>query len=89
MTYEIDWTAGHVAQLRDTVQPYADQGRRTGGRRRSGRTGGSSAEGPTAEHKQRQRDIRDWARKNGYKVSDRGRIAQTIQADYDKAHGSA
>ena len=32
-------------------------------------------------------DIREWARKNGYKVSDRGRISSEVQAAYDKAHG--
>ncbi|HEV7195154.1 MAG TPA: histone-like nucleoid-structuring protein Lsr2, partial [Pedococcus sp.] len=31
-------------------------------------------------------DVRDWARKHGHTVSDRGRISAEIQAAYDKAH---
>jgi hypothetical protein len=30
--------------------------------------------------------VREWARKNGHKVSDRGRISAEVQAAYDKAH---
>ena len=30
--------------------------------------------------------VRDWARQNGYTVSDRGRIAKSIQDAFDAAH---
>lgn len=30
--------------------------------------------------------IRDWARRHGYKVNDRGRIPATIQEAYEKSH---
>ena len=31
--------------------------------------------------------VREWARNNGHKVSDRGRISAGILAAYDKANG--
>ena len=43
--------------------------------------GGSSASG-----KRDLGDVREWARSNGHKVSDRGRISAEVQAAYDKAH---
>ena len=54
---------------------------RTGGRRSTTRAGGRSAG--------RTRDlgaVREWARSNGYKVSDRGRISAEVQEAYDKAN---
>ena len=31
-------------------------------------------------------EIREWARKNGHQVSERGRIAATVLAAYEAAH---
>jgi hypothetical protein len=30
--------------------------------------------------------VREWAKRNGYQVNDRGRISATVQAAYDAAH---
>ena len=55
---------------------------RTGGRRSAGRTPGRSS-----GRKGDLSAVREWARKNGHKVSDRGRISAEVQAAYDKANG--
>ena len=80
VTYEIDLNAANAAGLRDSLAPYVGHARRAGGRRAAGRP--SSSRGG----KRDLTDVRDWARKNGHKVSDRGRISAEIQAAYDKAH---
>jgi hypothetical protein len=80
VTYEIDLNAANAAGLRDSLAPYVGHARRAGGRRPAGRP--SSRGGA----KRDLTDVRDWARKNGHKVSDRGRISAEIQAAYDKAH---
>ncbi|QGN58370.1 Lsr2 family protein [Nostocoides sp. HKS02] len=80
VTYEIDLNAANAAGLRDSLAPYVGHARRAGGRRAAGRP--SSRGGG----KRDLADVRDWARKNGHKVSDRGRISAEIQAAYDKAH---
>ena len=80
VTYEIDLNAANAAGLRDSLAPYVGHARRAGGRRAPGRP--SSSRGG----KRDLTDVRDWARKNGHKVSDRGRISAEIQAAYDKAH---
>lgn len=38
--------------------------------------------------RQRGRDIRDWARGRGIRVSDRGRIAADVEAQYEVARGA-
>jgi Lsr2 len=81
VSYEIDLSVGNAAGLRDALAPFVGHARRTAGRRAAART--SPARGPA---KRDLADVRDWARRNGHKVSDRGRISAEVQAAYDKAH---
>jgi len=82
--YEIDLTSKNAAKLRDALAPYVGHGRRASGRRAPARSGGGSSRSGGA--KRDLADVREWARANGHKVSDRGRISAEIQAAYDKAH---
>lgn len=79
-TYEIDLSAKNAEKLRESLAAYIGVARRAsrgGGTRRSGRsrTGGTSAS-----------DVRDWARANGFSVSDRGRVSAEVRSAYDAAH---
>jgi hypothetical protein len=59
---------------------YVAAARRAGGRRRGGGAAATSARRPSIDREQNQA-IRDWARKRGMKVSDRGRIpAEVLEA---------
>jgi hypothetical protein len=81
VTYEIDLNAKNAGGLRDALAPYVGHARRSAGRRTSGRPAGARGSG-----KRDLGDVREWARSNGHKVSDRGRISAEVQAAYDKAH---
>jgi hypothetical protein len=81
VTYEIDLNGKNAAKLRDALAPYVGHARRAAGRRSTGR--GPAGRGAT---KRDLADVRQWARSNGHKVSDRGRISAEVQAAYDKAH---
>jgi hypothetical protein len=77
-TYEIDLSKKNVAALERALKPYLGAARRVRG---SGARRGRGT--------QRSRDlteIRTWAKKNGYRVSDRGRIASSILEEYDASH---
>jgi hypothetical protein len=76
VSYEIDLTAANAAKLRDALAPWTGHARRAGGRRSSGRPAG----------RKNVQAVREWARANGHKVSDRGRIPSEVQAAYDKAN---
>jgi hypothetical protein len=82
-SYEIDLTADNAQKLRDTFADYISAARRmssgsssptstTRGRRRTGQTD----YGP----------VREWAKKNGFTVSERGRVPAAIIEAYEAAH---
>jgi hypothetical protein len=78
-TYEIDLSKKNAAKLRDALAGYVGVARRVasrGARRGRGRAVG----GPGAAQ------VREWARAQGYEVSDRGRVPGDVRAAYDAAH---
>ena len=80
-TYEIDLGDKNAAKLRDALAPYVGHGRKVSGGRRGGRkASGSGSLGPSP------RLVRDWARSNGYEVSDRGRVPADVIAAYEAAN---
>jgi len=79
VSYEIDLTAANAKKLRSDLAPWVDHARRSGGRKSSRRAGAGPRRGDLSA-------VREWARKNGHQVSDRGRISAGILAAYDKAH---
>ncbi|MBX6390913.1 MAG: Lsr2 family protein [Frankia sp.] len=83
--YEIDLSEKNATKLRESLAPFVGAARRAGGRASSGRRSSRSTS-RRSSGTDRTADIREWARSNGYTVSDRGRIAQNIVEAYDKAH---
>ena len=84
VNYEIDVCDKHAVQLRDAVAPYSGPGRRaTGGSAAAGRGGRRRSGGGNRAHTQA---VRAWARQQGIKVSERGRISADVAAQYDAAH---
>ncbi len=76
--YEIDLTTKNAQALRDALADYVAAGRRSGGRRKSGARPQSASE--VAK-------VREWAKANGVKVSQRGRISADVYDAYKKANG--
>jgi hypothetical protein len=77
VTYEIDLSDKNAGKLRDGLATWVANGRRVGGRSKSGarRSVASSGGDDTAA-------IRAWAKKNGHKVSERGRISAAVRSAY-------
>ena len=78
--YEIDMSKANADKLRKALAPYVRAARTVSRRSRRGGTRRGTRD------REQVQAIRDWARQNGYKVSDRGRIPSEIQEAYDKAH---
>ena len=79
-SWSIDLAAGSRAKLDKALKPFLDVATPVS-TRRPGRGRGSAAKaGRTAEELQ---VIREWARAHGHKVSDRGRIPNTIKEQYE------
>lgn len=80
-TYEIDLSSKNAEKLREVLAPYVGAARRksrTSARRAGGRS--SAATSSSAA------DVREWARANGYQVSERGRVSAEVRTAYDAAH---
>ena len=82
-TYEIDVCDAHASELRDTFAPYVGAARRAGRAPAAARRSRATAK---AGSNQRVAEIREWARKNGHQVSERGRLSATLVAAYQAAH---
>ena len=76
VSYEIALSAKNAQKLRNDLKQWVDAGRRVGGRRR-GRNG-APGRGRASIDREQSAAIREWARRNGHKVSTRGRIPADI-----------
>jgi hypothetical protein len=84
VSYQIDLSGENAGELRDVLAQYVEHGRRIGGRKRSpGRPPSANGRTTTVDREQNQA-IRSWARKNGFEISDRGRIPAEV---IDSYHG--
>jgi len=77
--YEIDLSAANSAQLRDDLAKWIGHARPVRGRQRVAPS--RPAAGRTDLNK-----VREWGRKNGFKVSDRGRVSAEVQEAYARAN---
>ncbi|MEU6643254.1 Lsr2 family protein [Saccharomonospora sp. NPDC046836] len=86
VSYEIDLSAENAEELRDALAQYVEHARRAGGRKRAaGRAVIAKAPGRSAAvDREQNQAIRAWARKNGFEVSDRGRIPSEVVEAYHR-----
>ncbi|HEY8482438.1 MAG TPA: Lsr2 family protein [Spirillospora sp.] len=78
--YEIDLSKKNAAKLREGLKPFVEHARKARkptGRGRSTRTAGS---------RERSAEIREWAKRRGIKVNERGRIPANVIEQYEAAH---
>ena len=89
VTYQIDLSGSNAAKLRDALAKFVASGRRAGGRKRTPTarpTPTKAAARPAVSDREQNQAIREWARKQGMKVSDRGRIPADVLEAYHKQH---
>jgi Lsr2 len=79
-TYEVDVCAKHAQQIRDGLQPFIANARKTS-------AGSSARRRPRpATDRQQTASIRSWAKDHGIDVNDRGRIPASVIKEYEHAH---
>lgn len=82
VTYRIDLSSTNAAKLDKALKPYIEAAVKVAtarrGRTKSSRTGSASREQLAV--------IREWARKRGYEVADRGRIRADLVDAFEAAH---
>jgi hypothetical protein len=89
-TYEIDLSEKNATEMREALGRYVSAARKVS---RGGRSSGASGAGRSRAtggggrmDREQAGAIRDWARKNGHAVSDRGRIPASVVEAFEAAH---
>jgi hypothetical protein len=77
--YEIDLSKSNAAAMRRAFGPYVEHARRAGRSSRAPRRTGRNRHHSAA--------VREWAKAQGLKVSERGRIPADVVAQYEAAKG--
>jgi hypothetical protein len=83
VTYQIDLSNANAAKLDKALKPFVDGALKLRGSR-GGR--GKTTAGKGSASKEHLTAIREWARKNGHDVSDRGRIKAEVVEAFEAAH---
>lgn len=76
--YSIDLSSENAEAFREAVAPYIDAGHRVTGSKTARKATAKTSAGNTKQ-------IREWARANGFDVSDRGRIPAEVAQAYADA----
>jgi hypothetical protein len=88
-SYEIDLNEKNAKKLRDALGNYVANARRVDGARRvtvRAKPARNRGGRRTAPDREQTAAIRDWARKQGYEVSDRGRLSAAVVEAFNAAH---
>lgn len=82
VSYDIDLSEENARALRTVLTRYTRKARRVGGARskRSGNGAMPSSQDPDVNHR-----IREWARQQGWDVSDRGRLPRSVIEAYHES----
>jgi hypothetical protein len=81
-TYDIDLSANNAARLREALAMYIGNARRSSRGGSSGSGGGRRGRGGARSDREQTQAIRAWARKNGHKVGEKGRIPASVLDAY-------
>jgi len=81
--YEIDLAEDNAEKLRASVSDFVAAARRVSGRAKRG--AGQKRTGPVQQSREHNQAIREWARLNGWNMSERGRIPAGAIEAYEAA----
>jgi hypothetical protein len=85
VSYSIDLSKRNIGALEKLLQPYIAAARAAQPARPAKRRGRGPARGAGGGQRNDMGAVREWARSNGYEVSDRGRIGAQVMTAYEAA----
>lgn len=84
VAYQIDLSSVNAEKIRDALADFVAHARRGGAHKRTAGTAPRSRS--AAVDREQNQAIREWARKRGLKVSERGRISAEVLEAYHQAN---
>ena len=85
VSYEIDLSDENATRLRNDFAMWTGHARKVASRRRAKASTGPATRSRGTADREQAAAVREWARTNGYDVSDRGRIPATVVEAYQAA----
>ncbi|QFZ19184.1 histone-like nucleoid-structuring protein Lsr2 [Saccharothrix syringae] len=85
VSYEIDLSAGNARRLHDALAQFIAHADKVG--KRSRRGAATTRRGPRRSS-ETSKAIREWARRNGHDLADRGRLPAHVVEEFREAHES-
>ena len=87
-SYEIDLNDDNAGRLRDTMATFVAHARKVTGssRARAARATPTGGTGSARVDREQLQAVRDWARRNGHQVNDRGRIPNAVMEAFQAAN---
>jgi hypothetical protein len=82
-SYEIDLSEKNADRFREAVAEFVANARRTNRGSRAGGGGATRRSRGAGGDREQTAAIREWARKNGYKIGDKGRIPGDVLEAYN------
>lgn len=91
--YEIDLIEAHAKELYRALEPFIESARRVQRGKKPARPTVAKSPAPASHKATPDRSdqldaIREWGRKNGYRVSNRGRVPKDIVQAFEESHGA-
>ncbi|MGH3797641.1 MAG: histone-like nucleoid-structuring protein Lsr2 [Pseudonocardiaceae bacterium] len=80
--YEIDLSRENIAEFKSAIGGFVESARKAKNTRTSARQRGASTT-DLGQRRDRLNEVRQWARNNGYTVSDRGRLSAEVLAAFN------
>ncbi|BDV31220.1 histone-like nucleoid-structuring protein Lsr2 [Microbacterium terricola] len=85
VAYEIDLTDDNAAALRAAFDPFVAAARRISSGRTPAASSAASARGRRRTGQKDYGPVREWAKQNGYQVSERGRVPASVLEAFEAA----
>jgi hypothetical protein len=82
VNYTIDLSEKNAGKLRKALDPYLAVAAKVGRSGANGRLTSRATAAPSRSNRDQNQAIREWATKNGYEMSERGRIPASIVAAF-------
>ncbi len=87
VAYEIDLSSDNIAEFKSAIGGFIESARKVKTASSSQRQRGASTT-DLRQRRERLNEVREWARKNGYSVSDRGRVSAEVLAAFDNRNSA-
>jgi Lsr2 len=87
--YEIDLSSENIKEFNDAIAGFVESARKVkggGNGRRTRKVSTSSGISGSGRSREQTQAVREWARRQGHSINDRGRIPASIQQAFDQAH---